>query len=584
MFCKGLEDDTVSILIGGEAGQGITRSGSILGKSLMRGGLHVFGTSEYPSLIRGGHNYYLLRASTRIVNAQTDKLDIVIALNKETALIHESEINQGGYIIIDETAGLQDNELKRRDIQITKIPMKEIVKELGGPEIMSNTVALGAVTCLLGLDNILLMDTVAATFAKKEVADMNRLAVDRGYNYTKTHCDRFKCSVTSSEDKSERILLSGNEALSLGAISAGCRFYAAYPMTPASSILDYMTAHDAAADMVVIQAESEIAAMNMVVGAGYAGLRAMTATSGGGFSLMTEALGFGAITETPLVVNVGQRPGPSTGLATHTAQGDLLFVIHASQGEFIRVVVAPGDIDECFYYTKQAFNLAEMFQIPVIILTDKYLAESERDTLPFDGSRVPIDRGKLVIDKHFDGSYKRYEITEDGVSPRVLPGTLGAIVASNSNEHKDNGRSTSNPDEVKTMIDKRFRKHPHIEKMISSLEPVKIIGDNDAEVTVVGWGGMKGPILEAIELLKMDGVKARLLQVIFMEPFPSEQVKTELGKTKINILIENNKTAQLGTLIKLNSGIKIEHVGLRYDGRPFMPSEIKAKVLEVLRK
>ena len=260
--------------------------------------------------------------------------------------------------------------------------MTATVKELGGPEIMRNTVALGAAVSLLGFDHAILMDVVAATFAKREVAEMNRTAINSGNNYVKEHYDGFHCRIEDVVE-SRRIYLSGNDAVALGAVSAGCRFYAAYPMTPASAILDYMMAHDEETGMVVIQSESELAAINMVVGASYAGLRAMTATSGGGFSLMTEALGLAAMIETPVVVNLGQRPAPSTGLATHSAQGDLLFAIHASQGEFPRVVVAPGDVDECFYLTKQAFNLAEVFQVPVLILTDKYLAESERDTAPF---------------------------------------------------------------------------------------------------------------------------------------------------------------------------------------------------------
>ncbi len=584
MVCKGLEDDTINILIGGEAGQGISRSGSLLGRALMRAGLHVFGTNEYPSLIRGGHNYYLLRASTRELHSQIGKIDVIIALNKETAQLHEPQLNSGGYIILDDTTEIQEGDLKRGDIHLIKIPLTATVKELGGPDVMRNTVALGAAMSLLGLDHTILMDVVAATFAKKEVAEMNRLAIDRGNNYVKEHHSSFECRIVGEVTESKNIYLSGNEAVALGAVSAGCKFYAAYPMTPASAILDYMMGHDEETGMVVIQSESELAAMNMVVGASYAGLRAMTATSGGGFSLMTEALGLAAMTETPVVVNIGQRPAPSTGLATHSAQGDLLFAIHASQGEFPRVVVAPGDVDECFYLTKQSFNLAEVFQVPVLILTDKYLAESEKDTVPFTPERVSIERGELTVAGQWSGDYKRYEFTADGVSPRVLPGTKGAIVSSNSNEHNETGYSTDDPKAVTDMVDKRFRKQLYIIEAVSNLEPVRLYGEENADATIIGWGGTKGPILEAIKLLAKEGIRAKMLQIVFMEPFPAEKVREELEKTSFNILLESNKTAQLGALIRLYTGVTIGNVFLRYDGRPFDPYEISAKVLEAIKK
>ena len=584
MVCKGLGDDTINILIGGEAGQGITRSGSLLGRALMRGGLHVFGTNEYPSLIRGGHNYYLLRASARDVNSHIAKLDVVVALNKETALLHESQLNDGGYIVVDDVTEFNDGDLKRMDAHLYKIPMTTIVKDLGGPDIMRNTVALGGVLRLLGLDHTILMDLVASTFAKKEVAEMNLTAIDRGYNYAKEHHYGSELKIENLETGSMRIFLTGNDSIALGAISAGCRFYAAYPMTPASAILDYMMAHDDETGMVVIQTESELAAMNMVVGAGYTGLRAMTATSGGGFSLMAEALGLAAMTETPIVVNIGQRPGPSTGLATHSAQGDLLFAIHASQGEFPRVVVAPGDVEECFYLTKHAFNLADVFQIPVLIITDKYLVESEKDTVPFDADSVPIKRGKFIELEKYNGNYKRYQLTGDGVSPRALPGTTGVIVSSNSNEHRDTGYSNDESKAVTDMVDKRFMKLPYIIDAVSKLEPARIFGSEKAEVTIVGWGGTKGPILEAIIMLRNQGIQAKMLQVVFMEPFPAQRVKEELSKSKVNILFENNKTAQLSTLIKLHTGISIENISLRYDGRPFDPTEIMEKVLELIKR
>lgn len=584
MICVGLRDDTVSILIGGEAGQGITRSGSLLGTALMRGGLSVFGTNEYPSLIRGGHNYYLLRASGREVYSQDSHVELVVALNKETSLIHQGELIPGGGIILDEELQFTKGELGRDDVKLYTVPLTTMAKELGGPEIVRNTIALGSVLALVGFDHTILKDVISETFkGRQELIEMNRKAVDMGYNYCRERYEGFSCHLEDGEGAPRRMMPTGDDAVALGAVQAGCKFYAAYPMTPASPILDYMAAHDAETGMAVIQTESEIAAINMVVGAGYAGLRAMTATSGGGFSLMTEALGFAAMTETPVVVNIGQRPGPSTGLATNTAQGDLLFAIHASQGEFPRIVVAPGDVEECFYITMEAFNLAERFQVPVIVLTDKYLAESHRSVEPFDPQRIPIDRGRLtVVDEWRGEEYGRYRITGDCVSPRLLPGTLNAVVQGNSNEHDELGYSTSSPGPVVAMMDKRLGKRRFIENEVASLEPVRAVGYEDAEVTLFGWGSTKGPAREALKLLSEAGVKAKFVQIVYLEPFPSEDVRRELARGGTNILFEGNATAQLGELIRLHTGYRFDHVGLRYDGRPFNPSDIRDRVMEAL--
>jgi len=583
MKCVGIIDDSVSFLVGGEAGQGITRSGSLIGKTLMRGGFHVFGTNDYPSLIRGGHNFYVLRASEREVTSQLATVDLVIALNKESALLHEAELNGGGGMVADEKVEFKEGELKRDDVGLYPVPLTEIVKELEGPDIMRNTVAMGAAMALVGFDAGITKEVVAETFAgRKKIARMNAEAIERGYSYLKeSYGEGFPCRLEAGEGRGD-IMPTGNDAVALGAIQSGCKYYAAYPMTPASSLLHYMAAHDVEVDMTVIQTESEIAAICMAVGAGYAGLRAMTATSGGGFCLMSEGLGMAAMTETPVVVMVGQRPGPSTGLATYSAQGDLLFTIHASQGEFQRVVVAPGDVDECFYETMRAFNLAERFQIPVIILTDKYLVESHRSTAPFDGGRVPIDRGELLYEWTGEGDYERYKITDNGVSPRLVLGAEGATILANSNEHLEYGYTTSDPEPTKAMVDKRFRKKRHIEEAVSGLDPVRTYGEEDARVTLVGWGSTKGSALEALRMLEKEGVEARFSQVVYLDPFPREAVGGVLKGGGDFVLFENNRTAQLGELIRLHNGYTFEHVGLKYDGRPFNPGEMVEKVREAL--
>jgi 2-oxoglutarate ferredoxin oxidoreductase subunit alpha len=579
MRCSGLVDDTVTVLIGGEAGQGISRSGMLLGKSMMRGGFHAYGAIDYPSLIRGGHNFYTVRVSTRKVHALTGGPDLLIALNKESVGIHLDSVNPGGGVIYDEADGVTEEDLTREDLTYYPVPMSEIVKELDGPKIMRNTVALGAVAALVGLTVDLMKGVLKETFEGRDrIISMNIDAIQKGWETVIEFDYGFQCRLDTG-DRPERMWLTGNEAVALGAMAAGCNFYAAYPMTPASPVLHYFSGHDEETDSVVIQTESEIAAMCMTVGASYAGVRAMTSTSGGGFCLMTEALSMAAIQENPVVVMLGQRPGPSTGLATYSAQSDLLFAVYGAHGEFQRIVLAPGDVDECFYMTAEAFNLAERFQIPVIVLTDKEIIESHETVEKFNASKVDVFRGYLL--KEWNGEeYKRYEYTEDGISPRVVPGTPNALILANSNEHTERGFSSSKAGPTKHMVDKRFRKEEHIRRLVEKCSPVKAFGSESPQVTMVGWGSTKGPALEAVQLLEADGIQAQYVQVRIMEPFPEKLEPHLKGKT---VLIENNRTAELGKLIKLNTGHEFDAVGLRYDGRPMSPLEMVAKAKEALQ-
>jgi len=579
MKCTGLIDDTVTIGIGGEAGQGVGRSGMLLGKALMRSGFFAYGNIDYPSLIRGGHNYYTLRTSHRKVTSILEKPDLVIALDKQTILLHQNEVNRDGGIIYDEDEKIDDSQFTRSDIKYFSIPMTKVVKELSGPDIMRNTVALGAVTALIGLKPDLLQDVVSETFEGREnIIEMNREAIQKGWKSAIESDYGFDCSLESGS-RPERMWLTGNEAVALGAVASGCKFYSAYPMTPASPVLHYFTGHDMLTDTAVIQTESELAAMCMVVGASYSGLRSMTGTSGGGFCLMTEALSMAAMTECPVVVMLGQRPGPSTGLATHSAQGDLLFAVYGAHGEFQRIVLAPSDAEECFKMTGEAFNLAERFQIPVILLTDKNVLESHETVEKFS-SKLAINRGKLIQEWTEENEYKRYKFTDDGVSPRAIPGTENAIILANSNEHVERGYTTSQPESTRAMVDKRFRKIPYIKKATAELEPVKVYGSDKPDISLILWGSTKGPALEAINMLKDDDISARVVQVRVMEPFPEGLEYYLDGKT---ILLENNRSAELGTLIKLNTNYTFKNIGLRYDGRPFDPNQIVNKVKEVLK-
>jgi len=576
----------LSLLVGGEAGAGITRSGFLFAKTCLRGGLYVFGANDYQSLIRGGHNFYTVRADSEQVYSQADTVDLLIALNKETILLHKDELVSGAGVIYDgDQITITDEELGIDNIKLYQVPLRKIVKELEGPSIMENTVALGAAIALLDCDPELLNSVLRDTF-KPKTAELNIEAAKRGYNYTREHYGNtfgYRLQKTVSAGK-HKIFLTGNEAIGLGALNAGCKLYAAYPMTPATSILHFLAPLDREYKMVVIQVENEIAAVNMVAGASYAGVRTMTATSGGGFCLMSEGLGMIGMTETSPVIVLVQRPGPSTGLPTYTAQGDLRFVIHASQGEFTRVVIAPGDVEECFYTTLEAFNLAEKFQIPALIISDKYLAESNGTCEPFDPNRIGIDRGHLITETEYSGEeeYKRHKFTENGISPRAMPGTKGAIVRTNADEHNELGYTTEDPQLSTKMADKRFKKLDALTKELENYETTKLYGPEEADATIIGWGSTKGPIREAMKLLSKEGFKVNYLQIVYLHPFPADKVQKILQSAKKTIVVENNMTSQLSSLIREHLLTKVDHKILKYDGRPFNPEALSRSIKEAL--
>ena len=575
----------LSLLVGGEAGAGISRSGFLFAKACLRGGLYAFGANDYQSLIRGGHNFYTVRVCDEEVYSQADTVDILIALNKETILFHKDELVSSAGVIYDQDQfNVTKEELGRDDIKLYHVPMRKIVKELEGPEIMENTVALGAACALLDYDPEFLNSVFRDTFNPK-TAEQNTEAAKQGYSYAKENYGNdfgYQLKKTDSTGKN-KIFLAGNEAIGLGALNAGCKFYAAYPMTPATSILHFLAPLDREYKMVVIQVESEIAAVNMVAGASFAGVRSMTATSGGGFCLMTEGLGMIGMTETSPVIVLVQRPGPSTGLPTYTAQGDLRFAIHASQGEFPRVIIAPGDVEECFYSTLEAFNLAEKFQIPAIIISDKYLAESNGTTEPFDQNRIRIDRGQLIITKEYTGEeYMKHRFTENGISPRAMPGTKGAIVRTNADEHNELGYTSEDPILAIKMAVKRFKKLDALTKELKNYETVKLHGPKEAAVTIIGWGSTKGPIREAMKILSNEGIKVNYMQILYLHPFPADKVQKILESAKKTIIVENNQTAQLSSLIREQLLTDVDYKILKYDGRPFNPEALARNIKEVL--
>ncbi|HLC98425.1 MAG TPA: 2-oxoacid:acceptor oxidoreductase subunit alpha [Candidatus Nanoarchaeia archaeon] len=571
-------------MIGGKAGYGIMVTGTIFSRCCSRGGLHVFDTTEYPSLIRGGHNTYQARVEEREVNSHIELIDLLVALNKETVDRLKDKITENGGILFDSSETKINREDMRGDIRLYDVPLVRISKEVSGDKVMMNTVSLGATIALADYDLNILNSVIKDTFSDKgkEIVESNIKAAKAGYDHIKSNYkDAFKCRLEriSSISSEKRMLLTGNEAIALGAIRAGCKFYAAYPMTPSTPILHYMASHAMAKDIVVKQTEDEIAAIHAAIGASFAGVRAMTATSGGGFCLMTEGLGLAAITETPLVVVMGQRGGPSTGMATRTEQGDLRFVLHASQGEFPRIVMAPGDVDECFHAAAQAFNLADKYQVQVLILTDKHLAESHKTASRFD-TDYKIERG-LLSDEQLEriNDFKRFEMTETGVSPRTIPGQKKGIFRVPSYEHDEHGWNSENPGNRTRMMDKRMRKIDHI---IKDIHDPKIYGEKDADITIVSWGSTKGAVLDAMRFLKNDGINANFLHLSYINPFKADFVKRFLGSAKRTIIVEQNSTMQLKGLIREKTGIEIQHTYSKYSGRQMYPHEVYDRVKEVI--
>ena len=572
--------------VAGAAGDGILNAGLMFAKTCLRGGLHVFATAEYPSLIRGGHNHLDVRIEDEEIYSHVKSVDLLVALNKDSINKHKNKISYGGGIIYDGDELKFDRKEVRNDIKLYPMPLNKLANQAGG-KIMRNVVAMGATVALTDFDLDLFNDIIRFNFKKKgdKIIDSNVLAAKLGYDYIRENFDddfRFRLKTRKIAGK-DKIFLSGNEAISMGAIKAGCKFFAGYPMTPASSILMTMASQERNFNLVVKHTEDEIAAINMAIGASFAGVRAMTATSGGGFSLMVEGFGLAAQTETPLVVVEAQRPGPATGMATHSGQGDLRFVLHASTDEFPRIIIAPGDVEECFYKTIDAFNLAEKYQLPVIILTDKYLGESFASVEEFDCSNINIDRGKLLTEEDLEKieNYKRYSITKDGVSPRSIPGQKKGTYVASSYEHDEEGFEREEEEIRIAMHDKRFRKLEEAKKDIE--EPI-LYGSEDADVTIVSWGSPKGPIKEAMKLLERNGISTNFLQVVFINPFPKGAVTNIINNSKTTVVIENNKTSQLSGIIKENTGLDIDYKVLKYDGRPFSPEDIFVAIKDIMNK
>lgn len=584
---SGDERDVLSIMIGGEAGYGIMTSGEILARCFSRGGLHVHTDVEYPSLIRGGHNTYQVCASEREVFGVHEKVDVLIALDDLTVREHNKEVGADGQVLFDlyEKPADLKKDFPGLKAEVVAVPLVAIVKEQKWDKVMRNTVSLGACIGLIDYEFAYLEGVIRSAFGKKdvEVANANVAAAKAGYDYV---MDKAKCNVRKRIvpllGAPKRMLLTGNDAIALGALYGGLKWYSAYPMTPASSILHFMAANERSMGVVVRQTEDEIAAGTMAIGASYAGARAMVATSGGGFCLMSEGLGLAAMSETPMVYVLAQRPGPSTGLATRHEQGDLQFALDAGQGDFVRVVLAPGDVNEAFHHTFNALNLAERYQIPVIIISDRYLSESLRTAQPFDLAGMAIDRGKLLTEEQLAemGDYRRYEDTDDGVSPRPLPGMGSGLSVATGDDHYETGETNEDPDVRKKLMDKRFRK---LGKLMDEIPGPTTYGPADADATIVTWGSSKGPCMEAMNLLLEKGASVNMIHFVYLKPFPRKAALQQLKKARMTIDVEGNRTSQLDRLIREELKTGTDRKIRKYDGRPFFAEPLATEIEEAMR-
>jgi len=571
----------VVIKIGGAAGFGIKVSGLILGKTLFNNGLYVFGYSEYPSLIRDGHNVYQLKIAKHPVTSATKKIDILVALNQETVDLHKDKLNKGGVIIYD---GLKLQEDDFKNINLIDIALVKLAEEAGGV-ITKNIVALGAVMAVLGLDLDLFNKEIEREFKDKgdKIIAMDKKAAKFGYETTNKYLNsksleqnlKIKDWQLIKRNDKNSFILTANEATAYGMIQAGCGFYSAYPMTPATSIMHVLAVKQRKFGLVVHQTEDEISAIGAAIGAATTGVRSATGSSGGGFSLMVENVGFAGVAEIPLVIIEAQRTSPASGMPTWTEQGDLKFVLSASHGEFPRIVLAPGDAEEAFYMMQQAFNYAERFQVPVIFLLDKFLSESDFILENIDINKIKINRGELLTESELirKQDYKRYEITENGISKRALVGQKGGVHIVNSDEHDEKSYSTEQAEMRQAMMDKRFNK---VKTILAELPEPQLYGDKNAELTLVGWGSVKGVVLDAISELKLNNneLKINFLHLASLWPFPARRTKAVLENAKNILLVENNKTGQLGDLIRQETSIEIKNKFLKYDGRPFFREEI----------
>lgn len=585
-------------LIGGAQGTGVDSSAMTFAKTCASIGLYVFGKREYHSNIKGAHSYYPLSISDKYIRSHSDYTDLLATFDKETFLLHKDFVVSNGAIIFDKDLFTLDEarSMVNNDILLIPLPYNDIIKETAIQfqkekeysklQIMRNVIAVSASFALLNLNFEYLKKVLETVFVgrRAKLLDMNLFAGSKAYQYIlqNNYNDKFNYELKPIDNKEERILLGGTTATAIGKIAAGCRFQTYYPITPASDESEYLEAHPEYG-VITIQTEDEIAAICMAIGASLAGVRSATSTSGPGFSLMAEAQGWAGNNEVPVVIFNYQRGGPSTGLPTRHEQGDLEFALHAGHSEFPRIVLSPGDIEESFYLTIEAFNLADKYQLPVIFLSDKAIANSIQTVKPFDLSGVKIDRGNLLSDNDIkeilnNGKvYKRFLFTENGISPRAVLGQ-DVVFWNTGDEHDELGHISEDPVNRNKMFDKRMRKLETALREIPTELKYKLYGPQDFEYLIAGWGSVKGPVLDILDELNQY-YKLAFLQIILLNPFPTE-VANILNKAKVIIDVEMNYSGQLAKLIRKQTGINISKKIVKFNGRPISRTEIKKAIID----
>ncbi len=558
--------DDVSIVLAGEAGQGLQSIEAILIKVLKKNGYNVFSTKEYMSRVRGGINSTEIRVSSERVASFVERIDILIVLNQDGINHLKNRISENTLVIGEKE--------KINYSRITDIPLTKIAIDVGNA-IYSNSVAAGLICGLFDTDLEIAKNVISQYFSGKsaEIRDYNYLALEKGFNLAKT---MFKgiidINIQKNQDITGETIMSASEAIALGALAGGCSYACGYPMTPSTGILANLAAYSKSVDLIVEQVEDEIGVINMALGAWYAGARAIAATAGGGFALMGEGVSLCGMIESPLVVSVGQRPAPATGLPTRTEQGDLNLILYAGHGTFPRIIFAPGDIKEAFYLTQKAFNLAEKYQVPVFILSDQYLVDCYYNNPEFETGQLKIEKSIIKTET----GYKRFLFSENGLSSRGIPGYGEGLVCIDSDEHDEEGRITEDFEVRKRMVDKRMSKISLIKNEI--IEP-SFFGNDNFRTLIISWGSNLNTILEAMKVLKADDIA--FLHYSQLYPFPENSGKI-LKKAKKLILIENNVNAQFGQLVLVSTGIEIPDRILKYDGMPFSVEEIVEKISQII--
>ncbi len=533
--------------------------GELLARSLVRSGYFIVVTQSYQSRIRGGHNTFAIRVSTGEIQAPQESVDLLIAMDRETVRLHKDELSPQGLMIADQEFNIPDN-------LCLKVPYKDLCQSR-----YSNVSALGIAGFLLGLEEELIARLLDDLFGKKDtkLAEENRRVLNSAFRWCSSRTVSFP-QLPMIPNPPARLMMNVNDAVALGALSAGVRFCAFYPMTPSTSIPLNLAARAQDMGLIVEQGEDEIAVINMAIGASFAGAPSMAATSGGGFALMVEGVSLAAMTETPVVIVVGQRPGPATGLPTRTEQADLELVLHAGHGEFPRAVFAPGTVEESFHLTRKAFELAERYQGPVMILTDQFLADSYRAVVPFDiGTLTQVHAG--ADPESVEGPYRRYAFTESGVSPRILPGKSRHLVVADSDEHTEDGHLTEDLSIRKRMMQKRLKK---ITGIMSEVIPPLFEGEERPDLLLVSWGSAKGSVKEAASRLTQKTRRTAVLHFQQVWPMVPDQFIWHLQEAREVVCVEGNATGQLARLIRRETGFEIKRKILRYDGLPMTPEWI----------